>query len=237
MDQFTKEDFKSCQPEEAGFFETKFNRKISILITRLLIKTSLTPTNLTWLSFFILCAGAYLLSTGDSTRLIIAGILIQLSYTLDCCDGEVSRLKGLGSKKGAWTDGVLDRVSELVLFIALAIGLYRQNGQHIVWIYIFFAFAALFMTHVITMITSQVFGKAQIKRSQDVGLLGRICKKLHIRPCYLRIGIDMHMMIFALGAILNQLMWINYFFISIQNVYWIALFITVLVRREGEAGI
>jgi len=234
MAPFTTEDYRACQPSEGGLIELQFNRRISIWITRLLVKTALTPNQVTWISFLILLPGAYLLSTGQARSLIAAGILIQLSYTLDCCDGEVSRLKGMGSKKGAWLDGALDRLSELLLFVALGVGLYRQQGQHVVWLYTFLGFAALFMTHTITMLTAQALGRGNLKASHEAGSLGRLSHRLRIRLCYLRIGIDLHMMVFAVGAVLDQLMWVNYFFITIQNAYWLAIVLNVLVKRIPE---
>ena len=225
---------KAIQPADEGFVDTQFNRRLSWLLTKLIVRTRLTPNQVTWISFIVLLPGLYFLSTGERTNLVIAGILIQLSYTLDCCDDEVSRLKNLTSTKGAWLDGALDRIGEAGLFTALGFGLYRQTGQHTVWLFTFLAFAALFLTHTITLMTAQSLGKGTVKASQEVGRLGRLCSWLRIRPSYFRIGIDLHLMVFTVGAIANKLMWINYFFITIQNLYWIALFTSVLARKEPQ---
>ncbi len=233
---YTKEDFKASKPAVMGLVEVLFNRRLSTLFTRLLIKTPITPNQVTWLSFLILLPGVYLLSTGERGPLIVAGILIQLSFTLDCCDGEIARLRGRSSSFGAWLDGGLDRVAEVLLFTALGQALYHQTGQHTVWIYTFLAFAALFMTHIITLMTTTAFGKGNLEESRGGGYIGKLAGLLRVKPQYLRnylrCGIDVYLMAFALGAIFDRLMWINYFFIAVQNMYWIAVVVVVLTKKD-----
>ena len=119
---YTAADFKASKPAVMGLVEVLFNRRLSTLLTRLLVRTPLTPNQVTVLSFLVLLPGAYLLSTGERIALIGAGLLIQLSFTLDCCDGELARLRGISSPFGAWLDGLLDRIAELALCLALGRG-------------------------------------------------------------------------------------------------------------------
>ena len=91
---YTAADFKASKPEVMGLVEVLFNRRLSTLLTRLLVRTPLTPNQVTVLSFLVILPGVYLLSTGERMALIGAGLLIQLSFTLDCCDGEIARLRG-----------------------------------------------------------------------------------------------------------------------------------------------
>jgi len=50
--------------------------------------------------------------------------LAQLSSILDGCDGEIARLKLLGSKYGGWFDQVLDRYSDLFIITGLTFHAY-----------------------------------------------------------------------------------------------------------------
>jgi len=222
---------KKVQPKSAGFLEIHFNRVFSKYITWLMLRMGITPNQVNFLSFFISVIAAGFLATGEWTYLVISGILIQLSYTLDCCDGEIARLKKMANAKGAWQDSSLDRISEFILFLALGWGLLRQTGDQSVWFYTFVAFGALFMTHVMTLQTAKTFGKEKLAKTQKGGI-GGVIKRFKINPYYLTIGIDLHMMIFALGAVFNQLMLINYFFIYVQNAYWLLIFVLILFKKE-----
>ena len=49
-------------------------------------------------------------------RILIA-LLIQISFALDCSDGQLARIIGKVSKHGAWLDRILDRVGEFIIFV------------------------------------------------------------------------------------------------------------------------
>ena len=165
-----------------GPVEVLFNRRLSTLLTRLLVRTPLTPNQVTVLSFLVLLPGAYLLSTGERIALIGAGFLIQLSFTLDCCDGELARLRGLSSPFGAWLDGLLDRIAELVLCLALGVALEHQSDDLHAYLYSFVVFASLAMTHIATLMNATAFGKGQLAESTGRGLVGRLAGFVRIPP-------------------------------------------------------
>ena len=227
---YTAADFKASKPEIMGPVEVLFNRRLSTLLTRLLVRTPLTPNQVTVLSFLVLLPGAYLLSTGERIALIGAGLLIQLSFTLDCCDGELARLRGLSSPFGAWLDGLLDRIAELVLCLALGRALDHQGAPH-AYLYSFVAFASLAMTHIATLMNATAFGKGQLSR----GLLGRLAGLVRVSPLklrnYLRSGIDVYLMVFALGAVFDHLMGVVYYCAVVQNLYWLAI-VSMVVRQN-----
>ena len=236
---YTWQDIKACRPSIMGPVEVLFNRRLSSLLTFLLVRTPLSPNQVTFLSFLVLLPGIYLLSTGEPTSLIGAGLLIQLSFTLDCCDGEMARLRGESSPFGAWFDGTLDRIAEVMLFAGLGLALERQTGDPRAWLYTFIAFSALGMTHIVTLMTVNAFGKGRLEESRGLGLIGRFAGLLGIPPQtlrnYLRSGIDVYLMVFTLGAVFNQLMGIVYYFAIVQNLYWLGIVTLVLARRGGKS--
>ena len=151
-----------------------------------MVRTPLSPNQVTVLSFLVILPGAYLLSTGERMALIGAGLLIQLSFTLDCCDGEIARLRGLSSPFGAWLDGLFDRIAELALCLALGHALERQSGDPHAYLYSFVVFASLAMTHIATLMNAAAFGKGQLAESASRGLLGRLANFVRIPPLKLR---------------------------------------------------
>ncbi len=232
---YTAADFKASKPEVMGLVEVLFNRRLSTLLTRLLVRTPLSPNQVTVLSFLVILPGVYLLSTGERMALIGAGLLIQLSFTLDCCDGEIARLRGLSSPFGAWLDGLFDRIAELALCLALGHALERQSGDPHAYLYSFVVFASLAMTHIATLMNAAAFGKGQLAESASRGLLGRLANFVRIPPLklrnYLRSGIDVYLMVFALGAVFDHLMGVVYYFAVVQNLYWLAI-VSMVMRQK-----
>ena len=83
-----------------GYVDRHFNRKCSQWITQFLVHTPLTPNAVTYLATVVglLAAGAF--AMGGYTAGVLGALLFQLSAILDCCDGEVARLKFLESRFG-----------------------------------------------------------------------------------------------------------------------------------------
>jgi CDP-diacylglycerol--glycerol-3-phosphate 3-phosphatidyltransferase len=84
----------------------------------LLVKTHITPTTLTWLGFAISLGAAALIATG---HLIIAGLVVLVSGFFDMLDGALARHTEQVTRSGAVLDSTLDRVSEAVMLLAVAI--------------------------------------------------------------------------------------------------------------------
>lgn len=81
-----------------------YMRKISLRLTRQLVRTPVTPDQLTWT--MVVCgiaSGAALLIPG-LTGPVLAAVLMQLFLLFDCVDGEVARWKGQNSATGIYVD-------------------------------------------------------------------------------------------------------------------------------------
>ena len=66
-------------------------RRLSPYLTRLLLRTPLTPNGVTWLMIAVGLAAAALLTLPGLLPAIGAVVLIQLQLLLDCSDGELAR--------------------------------------------------------------------------------------------------------------------------------------------------
>lgn len=114
---------KSLIKEGDGIISKNVNRKISMRITKYLLKFDfLTPNVLTIVSFLI---GIFSSALFMLKSFIFAGLMAQFCSILDGCDGEIARLKNLKSKFGGILDAYLDRIADfLIIFgIFLAYGI------------------------------------------------------------------------------------------------------------------
>ncbi|MBV9987713.1 MAG: DUF4833 domain-containing protein [Chitinophagaceae bacterium] len=93
---------------------------------KLLIKLGLTPNAVTTIGFLlnigvavIFVVGAEEGNRGDLSYVGWAGALILFAGLFDMLDGQVARLGNMSSSFGALYDSVLDRYSELVMFLGI----------------------------------------------------------------------------------------------------------------------
>lgn len=222
----TKQQLEKCVSEhkDEGFIATVFVRKISIHITKYLVRTSATPNQITFFSFLFGCFGALLVAW---QHLIIGGVIIFFSYILDSVDGEVARLKGpyaltgKYSKAGPFLDATLDRVKEGVVFFCLSYALCIQAGTMVVWVIGFIAMFSVMMTNLV--LTEA--GKIGTLRSTHASLpfVAKL-QKYGFKQSFLTLGIDAQMFIIMVGCVFNQLFLLLMFFAIVQNLYWLAIF-------------
>ncbi len=77
-----------------------YMRRVSPYLTRLLIRTPLTPNGVTWLMIAVGFAAAGVLTLPGLWAAIAVVALIQLQLLLDCSDGELARWRGVSSPAG-----------------------------------------------------------------------------------------------------------------------------------------
>ncbi len=86
----------------------------------------ITPNLITISSLIIGIIAAYCFYSG---AYITGAILVQLSFIVDCMDGQLARYRQQFSKLGAWLDRISDRIKDFLYFFALALGFYLSHGQ------------------------------------------------------------------------------------------------------------
>ena len=92
--------------------------------------TRVTPNQVTLATLFVFAVGAVMLAFCPSWRaLIIAAGVIELSYVLDCVDGQLARLKGTSSPVGAHLDFLMDELKAFLLIAAVGIRLWRVGSD------------------------------------------------------------------------------------------------------------
>ena len=94
-------------------------RPVSFPLTRLLAWTPITPNQISYLVGLLVALGCYL-AAHASFGMVIAGTCTVLGASyLDCCDGEIARLKLMSSRYGAWIDTIIDELSSVGYMAAL----------------------------------------------------------------------------------------------------------------------
>lgn len=96
-----------------------YQRQISPYLTRLLIQTSITANQVTWLMVATGASVALALLIPGLWGAVFAAFLGQLQMLWDCCDGEVARWRQTSSPKGVYIDRVGHYTAEGLIPIAL----------------------------------------------------------------------------------------------------------------------
>src|SRR5258708_20109123 len=127
-------------------------------LVKLLIRAGLTPNMVTTIGLvlnigvsIIFISGAEEGKRGDLSYVGWAGALILFAGLFDMLDGQVARLGNMSSTFGALYDSVLDRYSELVMFLGIC---YYLVSNHY-FLSSLFAFIALTGSLMVTYTTAR----------------------------------------------------------------------------------
>ncbi|WP_018653477.1 CDP-alcohol phosphatidyltransferase family protein [Actinomadura flavalba] len=97
-------------------------------------RTRITPNQLTVGALILGLAAGACFAVATWPYLLLGALLYHLSFTLDCMDGKIARLKGTGSIFGAWLDYIFDRVRVLACAVLLMGGMYvKTDNVAYVW--------------------------------------------------------------------------------------------------------
>ncbi|MFK8905851.1 DUF5941 domain-containing protein [Streptomyces sp. YS-3] len=116
-----------------GFFTTFCISPYSRYLARWCARRGLTPNQVTTASLLTALIAAGCAATGTRAGFVAAGVLLLLSFVLDCTDGQLARYSLQYSTLGAWLDATFDRAKEYAYYAGLAIGAARGGGTDDVW--------------------------------------------------------------------------------------------------------
>ncbi|MFC8537621.1 DUF5941 domain-containing protein [Streptomyces sp. NPDC057249] len=122
---------RSAVKARDGFFTTHFISPYSRYIARWCARRGLTPNQVTTASLLTALIAAGCAATGTRGGYVAAGILLLLSFVLDCTDGQLARYSLQYSTMGAWLDATFDRAKEYAYYAGLALGAARGGDD--VW--------------------------------------------------------------------------------------------------------
>ncbi|MGW8886526.1 DUF5941 domain-containing protein [Streptomyces sp. NPDC055749] len=115
-----------------GFTTTYFISPYSRYIARWCARRGFTPNQVTTASLITALIAAGSAATGTRGGYVAAGVLLLLSFVLDCTDGQLARYSLQYSTMGAWLDATFDRAKEYAYYAGLALGAARGGDD--VWV-------------------------------------------------------------------------------------------------------
>ena len=180
--------FEKLKKNTDGPVSRILNRPISIKMSELLLKTKITPNQISLINFIVALFGALFFYIGDYFSLVIGGILIHLSSIIDGCDGEVARLKLVETKYGGWFDAVLDRYADAIIIFGMIHGHWILHNDIIIWTIGFMALMGSFLNSY----TADKYDTIFRKRIKEINGM--------------RMGRDVRLFLIFIGALSNQIL-------------------------------
>ena len=108
-------------------------------------RRGLTPNQVTTVSLAVAVLAAGCFAVGQRPTYVVGAVLLQLSFGLDCADGQLARFTGRFSPLGGWLDAMFDRLKEYVVYAGLAVGAARTGDD--VWLLAALALALQTVRH------------------------------------------------------------------------------------------
>lgn len=210
-----------------GLVDTYLNRKLSRSLTHFLLRTALTPNHITVLSCLIGLFGATCFFQAGYWGPVFGALFLQLSAVLDCCDGEVARMKFLESRLGAWLDITLDTVVHIATFVGLGFAVWTQGGTQAPFVLVGLMVGGIVLSFACVVVADRTVVPTVYRQTWQARLLHRMVCGLASR--------DYSLLIF-LCAVFQQLSWFLWAAAVGVQVFWLT--VTVLlyhVRRFKRA--
>lgn len=180
-------------------------RKISGFITWLLVKTPVTPNQVTIISLILGIASAAFFSHGAHTYTIIAGLFYFISTVFDQCDGEVARHKQMTSDFGKTFDIIVDSIVNATITIGITIAIYKTSGSGLSIMAGLLAMTGI----VISLLLTTYFSHENNNNTGTKEMLDRLNNK------------DFFYIIMLASVIFNQMIWFLLIMAIGTNIYWI----------------
>ena len=206
-----------------GLVDTYLNRKLSRPLTRFFLSTALTPNQITVLSCLIGLLGAACFFQADYWGPVLGALLLQLSAVIDCCDGEVARMKFLESRLGAWLDITLDTVVHIATFVGLGFAVWAQGGTQAPFVLVGLMVGGIVMSFACVVVADRTVVPDPYQRTWQARLLHRMVFGLASR--------DYSLLIF-LCAVFQQLSWFLWAAAIGVQVFWLTVAILLYHFRR-----
>lgn len=143
-----------CQTKKDEPFLLPIMRKGSIYITYVLIKTKITANQVTYITISLDFIAGFFLSFGQYWYSIFAGLILLLTYLLDCVDGEIARYsryvnQAKDDRAGVFLENIHHMIEAPVIFIGVTYGIFNATGETIIFtlctssLFFFFAFRSI----------------------------------------------------------------------------------------------
>ena len=121
--------YRATRKKHDLVFNVYLMRPIAAFVVGIFAKTPITPNQVTLLNLLLfVVATALLIALPDYQGGLIAILVLELSYCLDCVDGMLARHKKIASKEGHLFDFFTDEIKAVLLAAALPIRFWRTGA-------------------------------------------------------------------------------------------------------------
>jgi phosphatidylglycerophosphate synthase len=107
-----------------GLVDRFFNRPLGRPLSKLLVRTAVTPNQVSILSILVGLVAAWFFARGS---FLVGALVFQLCAILDCVDGDLARALFKQSRLGKWLDLGGDQIVHASVFAAIGLGVARLN--------------------------------------------------------------------------------------------------------------
>jgi len=128
---------KKCSDERYFAYDSLQDRlfvPVAMYLVWLFVRMGVSGNAVSWLSALIAVLGAFLLTSSDSSVVLIGSFGYILWCLLDYVDGAVARFNGKGSVAGQYVDWIMHVIAHIAIIAGIAIGSMNSVGP---WIYPF----------------------------------------------------------------------------------------------------
>lgn len=120
----------SKKKRDVNWFTEHVARPPAAIVVYLLSKTRITPNQVTFLSVLVAaCACAMWIFLPGYEWALAAALVFELSFVLDCADGQLARLRGIASPIGHLLDFLMDELKAMLVIGSLAVRLWCEAGD------------------------------------------------------------------------------------------------------------
>jgi len=117
---------KTFKPREEWWSRVFATPIANLVLSGIADWSFITPNRLTILSFILTILTTPLILSGTPKNLLIAGIVLQLAYIVDCMDGQLARYRQTASSIGSF----FDKLSDYIKFPIVLLGLTIEAQSH-----------------------------------------------------------------------------------------------------------
>lgn len=129
--------YRQSKKKRDNFWTEWISRPPAAVLVWLLKGTRVTPNQVSFCAIAVAAAGcATLILWRTWLGLVVAGLVLQLAYVIDCVDGQLARLTHQTSPVGALLDFMLDEVKAFLVIASASVRLWWAGGFQDRWLLI-----------------------------------------------------------------------------------------------------
>ena len=205
---YTLKDIKKVK-KNYKIFDYIFYTRVSSYITLILLRTKVTPNQVTLISLFFSIISSIFFLQGTYINIFFGAIFLQIAQICDAVDGEIARVKKITTKFGGFFDSAVNTLVYYLVVPSMAIGHYLTHNEPAILIFAIFALGNMFLISKLRyMFQSEVPDK-------------KLGHQIHLTKRFIIGGFSTYAFLLGIGAILNLIYYTLLFIALAGALIWI----------------